>query len=73
MFRGPWTVIVREWVAVVAGLAESVKVTAKVLVPAAVGMPEITPVDAFKESQVGRFTDDHVYVPEPPVAVRVCL
>jgi hypothetical protein len=42
--------------AVEAGISESVAVTVKLMVPVAlpVGVPEITPVLAFKASPVGR-------------------
>ena len=48
--------------AVCAGLPESVTVTEKLAVPAAAGVPEITPDDAESERPLGNWPDvtDHV-------------
>jgi hypothetical protein len=48
--------------AVCAGLPESVTVTEKLAVPAAVGVPEIPPDDADSESPLGNWPDvtDHL-------------
>ncbi len=42
--------------------------------PAAVGVPEITPVTAFKVSPGGKLPADtlNIYDPLPPVVVMVC-
>lgn len=42
---------------VCAGLPPSVSVTVKVLVPVAVGVPEIRPVDEARESPAGRLPE----------------
>jgi len=50
-----FTVILREaLVAVLGAASESVTVTVKFVVPAVVGVPEITPVEGFKVSPEGR-------------------
>ena len=54
---------------------ESVTVnTRPVVVPGAVGVPEIAPVEGFKVAQEGRVPEvraQWIYVPLPPVAARV--
>lgn len=62
------------WVAVRAGFPESVALTVKLEVPAAVGVPETAPVDAFKERPDGRVPDEtlHAYGVLPPVAATLC-
>jgi hypothetical protein len=55
------------------GLVESFTVTFAVLVPAAVGVPLITPVLALIVSPAGRPVADHVYGVVPPVAVTGAL
>src|ERR1700683_376249 len=54
--------------------SESSAWTLKLLSPAVVGVPVITPA-LLNVSPVGRFplATDQVYVPEPPVAARVAL
>ena len=54
--------------------SESSAWTVKLLSPAVVGVPVITPA-LLKVSPVGRFplATDQLYVPEPPVASRVAL
>lgn len=54
-------------------LAESVTSTVNEDVPAFGGVPEITPVDAFSVSPVGRLPVliDHVYGEMPPLTDRV--
>jgi hypothetical protein len=47
------TTIVNAWVTVRGGLAESVSWSVKLLVPMAVGVPEITPVLEFRVSPAG--------------------
>jgi len=56
-------------------VAESVTVTVKVNVPAADGVPEITPVDEFKVNPAGRLpvVTDQVYGVTPPVAANVAV
>jgi hypothetical protein len=54
------------------GVMVSQAVTLKLDNPGTVGVPEITPVVAFKPKLVGNEPeDDHVYGPVPPVAERV--
>ena len=69
-------VSVRFAVCVSAGLLESVtlNVTARLLT-AAVGVPVIAPVEAFKFAQAGKapLVTDHVYGAVPPVAASVAL
>jgi hypothetical protein len=68
------TVMLRAWVAVWAvGVVESVTFTVKLNVPAEVGVPEITPLDAVKLSPGGRRPELmlQVYGVTPPVAVKV--
>ena len=43
----------------------------KGLPDAVVGVPEITPVLAFRVNPAGRPVADHVYGPTPPVALMV--
>ena len=53
--RAGLTTMVRFAVAVLAvGVSESVTVTVKFVVPEAVGVPEITPVDALRSRPRGR-------------------
>jgi hypothetical protein len=61
--------------AVCCGLDESVTEKVKLLVPIAVGVPEITPVDAAKLSPAGRVPEAsvQVYGLMPPVAFSVVL
>ena len=63
--------------AVWAGLLLSVTLTVKLDVPSAVGVPEITPVDADSVNPAGSFPEliDQLYVygAAPPVAVRVAV
>jgi hypothetical protein len=56
-----------------AGLSLSCTVAVKFEVPLAVGIPEITPVEA-RLSPTGRLPDvtDHLYDGIPPVACKVC-
>jgi hypothetical protein len=51
--------------------AVSASRTVKLYVPTAVGVPEITPA-LLSESPAGRLPEetDHVYEPDPPVAMR---
>ena len=67
------TIIERAFVAVTAGEAESVTITVKGVVPAVVGVPEMTPVDAFRIRGTGRAPTeiDQVREPMPPLAARV--
>lgn len=51
---GAATTIERATDLVCAGLPPSVRVTVKLLVPVAVGVPEIKPVDETMESPAGR-------------------
>ena len=70
------TVMLRAFVAVCAvGVVESVTFTVKLLVPAAVGVPEIAPVDAFRVKPAGRapVTMLHEYGVLPPFAANVAL
>jgi hypothetical protein len=57
------------------GVSESVTVTVKLVVPVKlpVGVPEITPLDAFKLSPAGRLpvVTAQEYAVIPPVACRV--
>ncbi len=57
------------------GVVESVTFTVKPKVPAAVGVPEIAPVEAFKFRPGGREEAlmDQVYGVVPPVAARLAL
>jgi hypothetical protein len=70
---GLTTVIVRT--AVLVTLSESVTLTVKVKVPAAVGVPEINPPALRGLSPVGRApeTNAQVYGGAPPVAPSVAL
>jgi hypothetical protein len=69
------TVIERAWVAVCAVVAESRACTVKEEVPAVVGVPEITPVEAFKLNPAGNepVVMLHVYGEVPPEAANVAL
>jgi hypothetical protein len=62
-------------VALCAGLSESVTENEKVKVPAAVGVPLIAPVEAFRLRPPGRLppVTAHVYGVVPPVASSVAL
>ena len=64
----------RAFVAVSAGVWESVTRTVKFEVPAVVGVPEITPPE-LKESPAGRLPlwRDQLYGVTPPVAASVWL
>src|SRR6185312_10223983 len=53
------------------GLVESVTVMATVLVPAAVGVPLIAPVEEFRFNPAGRPVADQVYGVVPPDAASV--
>jgi hypothetical protein len=63
------------FVAVAGVVAESRTCTVKVAAPLAVGVPEITPVEAFRVSPVGSVPTviDHEYGVTPPVACKVVL
>jgi hypothetical protein len=54
---------------------ESVTLTVKVDVPEVVGVPDTTPVEAFKVKPAGNVPTlrDHEYGPVPPEAARVVL
>jgi hypothetical protein len=66
------TVIVKVFVAVALALSVIRKII-EVGLPAAVGVPEITPLE-LRDNPVGRVPDIivHVYGVVPPLAVRVC-
>jgi hypothetical protein len=66
------TIILSALVVAAAGLAESVTRTVKLKVPAAVGVPLITPVLA-RLRPLGNepLAIDHVYAGVPPLAVSV--
>jgi hypothetical protein len=54
---------------VCAGFSASATVAVRLAVPAAVGVPEIIPLDAARVSPAGRLPEtDHVYGEAPPVA-----
>src|SRR5271165_4788228 len=57
-----------------AGTSESVTFTVKFVVPAAVGVPLIAPVDAFSVNPAGKLPTDiaQLYGVVPPVAANVC-
>ena len=67
--------MLRAFVAVCAGEAESVALIVTLLVPAAVGVPEITPVLAPSVSPAGNepTRTDQAIAPVPPLAVRLPL
>ncbi len=70
------TVILSGIAAVVAGGVElSTAFTVKLLVPVALGVPEIAPVAGDKLSPVGSepLAIDHVIVPVPPLEVSIVL
>ena len=73
---GETTVSVRFTVFDCCGVLESFtwKVNARLLT-AAVGVPVIAPVEAFRLAQVGKapLATDHVYGTVPPVAASVAL
>jgi hypothetical protein len=71
--NGATIVMERLAEAVCWGLVESFTVTFAVLVPAAVGVPLITPVLALIVSPAGRPVADHVYGVVPPEASTVVL
>ena len=74
MATGATTTIVRLLVAVIAvGVVESVTVTDTVLLPAAVGVPVMAPVDAFTVRPAGSPVAAHLYGELPPVAPREAL
>lgn len=52
---------------------ESAADTVKLKLPCAAGVPEISPVDEFKDKPAGRppLSSDQVTLPEAPVAVGV--
>ena len=60
-------------VSVCGGLSLSVTCTVKLDVPAAVGIPLITPVDALMDNPTGSAPDemDQLYGVAPPVALTV--
>jgi hypothetical protein len=62
-------------VAVRGGVAESVHCKVKLDVPTTEGVPEITPVDAFRDKPVGSvpFVMPQVVAPTAPVAVNVAV
>jgi hypothetical protein len=57
-------VIDSAWLAVCCGLLKSAACTVKLKVPAAVGVPEITPVDGSSDNPPGSDPEltDHLYV-----------
>jgi hypothetical protein len=55
------------------GLVESVTVSTTELVPAAVGVPPITPLDEFSVKPAGRPVAAHVYGGVPPAPFSVAL
>jgi len=55
------------------GVAESVTETFTVLVPAAVGVPLMTPVEGAIVTPAGRPLADHVRAPVPPTAATVAV
>ena len=70
------TVMLNACVALCAvGVVESVTFTVKPKIPEAVGVPEISPVEAFKFRPGSREEElmDHVYGVVPPVAARLAL
>ena len=71
----PEPIVIEKFaVAVCAGDAESVTVTTTLLlVPAAVGVPLMTPVEALIVNPAGWPLIDHVYAPVPPVATTAAL
>ncbi len=68
-----FTVMVSAWVAV--SEAASVTRTVKLLVPVAVGVPEITPELGASDRPGGSVPEarDHVYGVVPPLALNVAL
>jgi hypothetical protein len=70
---GAVTTIERAFVAVPAGEAESVTITVKFAVPAVFGVPEMTPVAAFRLRLAGGAPAeiDQVREPVPPLAASV--
>ena len=66
--------MLRAWLAVCGGVPESVAVTVKVLVPAAVGVPEMAP-ELLKFSPAGKLPllTLQLMAPVPPEAVSVAL
>ena len=49
-------------VALCAGLPESVTTAVKLNVPLAVGVPEMTPLEGFKDRPAGRLPEEMVHV-----------
>jgi hypothetical protein len=68
------TTMLRLAVEVSGVLSESLTPTVKLEVPAAVGVPEITPVLAFSANPAGKLPVLmlHVYGATPPLAANVC-
>ncbi len=71
--NGPTMVMERFADALSWELVESFTVTFAVLVPEAVGVPLMTPVEALIVSPAGRPVADQVYGVVPPVAVTGAL
>jgi len=72
--RAGLTTMLRFAVAVLAvGVSESVTVTVKFVVPEAVGVPEMAPVEAFRIRPAGKLpvVTVHEYGVMPPVACNV--
>jgi hypothetical protein len=65
----------KAFVALAAGVSESVHFTVKLDVPVAVGVPLIVPLDEPRERPVGSLPEeiDHAYGVTPPVAATVAL
>lgn len=74
MVNGAIMVIVKPCVAVTAGLSLSATLAVKVLVPVAVGVPEMTPA-VLMDKPAGSAPEDmvNVYGAIPPEAARVVL
>jgi hypothetical protein len=70
---GTWvTAMLRVAVPVAAGVAESVAVTWKLIVPGAVGLPEITPAEVIvSPAGSAPIVTAKVYGAVPPTAVNV--
>jgi hypothetical protein len=62
---------VGELAAYGAAALESVTVTAKVIVPAVVGVPERTPAEVSERPSAGSPIAAQVRFPEPPEAVKL--
>jgi hypothetical protein len=65
-------VSVRDETTTCGGVPESVTVTVRVAVPAADGVPLITPVEEFNVKPCGVPVICQLWAPVPPVAVSVC-